>query len=147
MRVNENIENILKDLIQVPKKVEILSLNNMSADEILNTFSKYKHKLNEVFHKLRSKPKVTGYNGINHYSVIELIDNTKQYKMMYSLGEVYEKDTEGTPLYSTLFANALMPEWLVHVFKDKYNFSYSEAVTRLEEQMQWMQYMDVGDQQ
>ncbi|XP_067617266.1 uncharacterized protein [Eurosta solidaginis] len=147
MRVNENMENILKDLIQVPKKVEILSLNDMSTDEILNTFSKYKHKLDEVFHKLRSKPKVTGYNGINHYSVIELIDNTKQYKMMHKLGEVYEKDTEGTSLYSTLFANALMPEWLVHIFKDKYNFSYNEAVTRLEEQMKWMQYMDVEDQQ
>uniref|UniRef100_W8C7B4 Uncharacterized protein CG4951 n=1 Tax=Ceratitis capitata TaxID=7213 RepID=W8C7B4_CERCA len=143
MKANKKIKTILEDLIQVPKKVKILSLNNMTAEEILNTFPKYKSQIDGIFHELKSKPKVTGYNGINHYLVIELIDNEKQLQMMNKLGEVYEKDPDGLCLNPTLFANALMPEWLVNIFKDKYKFSYNEAVSHLNEQRQYMQYMDV----
>lgn len=78
----------------------------MDSDEILNTFPKYKNQLDAIFNELRSKPKVSGYNGINHYSVIELIDNEKQLKMMHKLGEVYEKDADGLSMVNR---NVLFP--------------------------------------
>ncbi|XP_011186067.3 uncharacterized protein LOC105214383 [Zeugodacus cucurbitae] len=145
IKANKRIESFLERITQVPEKVKILTLNNMDSDEIINTFPKYKRQLDAIFSELRSKSKVTGYNGINHYSVIELIDNEKQLKMMHKLGEVYEKDGDGVSLYPMLFANALMPEWLVHVFKDKYRFSYSEAVNHLNKQQLYMQYLDTED--
>nr|XP_036213379.1 uncharacterized protein CG4951 isoform X1 [Bactrocera oleae] len=145
IKANKKMKSFLEQIIQVPKKVKILTLNNMDSDEILNTFPKYKNQLDAIFNELRSKPKVSGYNGINHYSVIELIDNEKQLKMMHKLGEVYEKDADGLSMYPMLFANALMPEWLVNIFKDKYRFSYSEAVTHLNKQRLYMQYMATDD--
>ncbi|XP_018804684.1 PREDICTED: uncharacterized protein CG4951 [Bactrocera latifrons] len=145
IKANKKIKSFLEQVIQVPKEVKILTLNNMGGDEILNTFPKYKNQLDAVFNELRSKPKVSGYNGINHFSVIELIDNDKQLKIMHKLGEVYEKDGDGTSIYPMLFANALMPEWLVNIFKDKYNFSYSEAVTHLNKQQLYLQYMATDD--
>ncbi|XP_049317793.1 uncharacterized protein CG4951 isoform X1 [Bactrocera dorsalis] len=145
IKANKKIKSFLEQVIQVPKEVKILTLNNMGGDEILKTFPKYKNQLDAVFNELRSKPKVSGYNGINHFSVIELIDNEKQLKIMHKLGEVYEKDGDGISMYPMLFANALMPEWLVNIFKDKYNFSYSEAVTHLNKQRLYMQYMDTDD--
>ncbi|XP_053945122.1 uncharacterized protein LOC128854770 [Anastrepha ludens] len=145
MKVNRKMKVLLEDLLQAPKKVKILSLNHMTADDILSTFPKYKDLLDDIFTKLRSKPKVTGYNGINHYSVIELIDNEKQLKIMNKLGEVYENEAEGTSMYSALFANALMPVWLVNIFKDEHNFSHNDALLRLNDQQKYMQYMDVED--
>ncbi|XP_050319231.1 uncharacterized protein CG4951 [Bactrocera neohumeralis] len=145
IKANKKIKSFLEQVIQVPKEVKVLTLNHMGGDEILNTFPKYKNQLDAVFNELRSKPKVSGYNGINHFSVIELIDNEKQLKIMHKLGEVYEKDGDGISMYPMLFANALMPEWLVNIFKDKYNFSYSEAVTHLNKQRLYMQYMATDD--
>ncbi|XP_039951577.1 uncharacterized protein LOC120768887 isoform X1 [Bactrocera tryoni] len=145
IKVNRKMKAMLQNLVQVPEKVKILSLNNMTSDEILNTLPKYKIQLDIIFRELRSKPRVDDYKGINHYSVIELIDHEKQLKMMHKLGEVYEAEQDGISQYPTLFANALMPEWLVHIFKDKYEFSHTEAVSHLNKQRQYMQYLGADD--
>ncbi|XP_054091889.1 uncharacterized protein LOC128924117 [Zeugodacus cucurbitae] len=145
IKANRKMKEIFANFQKEPEKVKILSLNNMSSEEILNTFPIYQDQLDIVFHELRSQPKVDDYKGVNHYSVIELIDNEKQLKMMHKLGEVYETEPDGISLYPTLFANALMPEWLVHIFKDKYKLSHSEAVSHLHKQRQYMQYLDVDD--
>uniref|UniRef100_A0A034W1L2 Uncharacterized protein CG4951 n=2 Tax=Bactrocera dorsalis TaxID=27457 RepID=A0A034W1L2_BACDO len=145
IRVNRKMKAMLQNLVQVPEKVKILSLNNMTSDEILNTLPKYKAQLDIIFRELRSKPRIDDYKGINHYSVIELIDHEKQLKMMHKLGEVYEAEQDGISQYPTLFANALMPEWLVHIFKDKYEFSHTEAVSHLNKQQQYMQYLGADD--
>lgn len=70
----------------------------MTSDEILNTLPKYKDQLDIIFRELRSKRRVDDYKGINHYSVIELIDDKKQQKMMQKLGEVYEAEQDGISL-------------------------------------------------
>ena len=62
----------------------------MSTAQILATFSEHKAMLDETFNKLKRKINVQGNDGIDHYTVIALVDDKVQLEMMNHLAEEYE---------------------------------------------------------
>ncbi|XP_065371157.1 uncharacterized protein LOC135963294 [Calliphora vicina] len=123
-----------------PKEVEILSLQSVPVEDILNTFSKYKSELDEIYENNCKRDYIKGHDGINHCFVIRLLQPNIQMKMLEMLTDVYSNTKSTTQ--ATLYANALLPEWVIRVYMEKFNFSRQQAINQIKAQEAFQLHME-----
>ncbi|TMW48598.1 hypothetical protein DOY81_006322 [Sarcophaga bullata] len=123
-----------------PREVENLSLQDMSLSDILHTFSTYKNDLDEIYQKYYKRDYINGHDGINHCFVIRLLQQNVQLKMLEKLTDVYSDGKNTTQ--ATLYANALLPEWVIRVYMEKFNFTRQEAINQIKAQDDYRLHME-----
>ncbi|XP_037809647.1 uncharacterized protein DDB_G0284459 [Lucilia sericata] len=123
-----------------PKEVEFKSLQDVPAEEILNTFSIYQTELDEIYKNNYKRDYIKGHEGINHCFVIRLLPQNIQMKMLEKLTDVYSNTKSSTQ--ATLFANALLPEWVIRVYMEKFKFNRQEAMHQIKAQEEFRLHME-----
>ncbi|KNC34743.1 hypothetical protein FF38_01907 [Lucilia cuprina] len=123
-----------------PKEVEFKSLQDIPADEILNTFSIYQTELDEIYKNNYKRDYIKGHEGINHCFVIRLLPQNIQMKMLEKLTDIYSNTKSSTQ--ATLFANALLPEWVIRVYMEKYKFNRQEAIHQIKAQEEFRLHVE-----
>ncbi|KAM7360589.1 uncharacterized protein ACRADG_006313 [Cochliomyia hominivorax] len=138
---NEKIKAELEKMRRSPpKEVQTLSLLNIPMNDILDTFSTYKSDLDKIYENNRKKDYIKGHDGINHCFVIKLLQQNIQMKMLEKLTEIYS-DTKNTT-QATLFANALLPEWIMRVYMKEHNFTRQEAINQIQAQEEFQLHLE-----
>ncbi|XP_037935611.1 uncharacterized protein LOC119669685 [Teleopsis dalmanni] len=133
-------KEILKELVRPPKQVETLNLKDMTLDDIQNTLLEYKPMLDIIFEKLKNKSFVRSFNGISHSTVIYLMEDKIQGKLMEILANMYDKDHNS---HATVFLNGLLPEWILLIFMKKFQLSRDAAVSHVEAQDDYNSYINM----
>ncbi|XP_073815429.1 uncharacterized protein [Musca autumnalis] len=141
---NEKLKAVLEKVNVAPKKVEQLSLKDMTLKDLMETFSSYKSDMDEIYEKYRKKDYVKSHDGVNHCLVIGLIDHKIQLKMMEKLSEKYNSNNSTSQ--ATLYANALLPEWILRVFMNRYNLNRSDAIQHIVDQEAYKSYTDAENE-
>ncbi|XP_061393855.1 enolase-phosphatase E1-like [Musca vetustissima] len=141
---NEKFKAALERVNVVPKQVEQLSLKDMSFTDLMETFSLYQTDLDQIYEKCRKKDYIKSYDGVNHCLVIGLIDHKIQFKMMEKLSEKYNSNNSTSQ--ATLYANALLPEWILRVFMKRYNLNRSDAIQQIVDQEAYKSYTDAENE-
>uniref|UniRef100_A0A1B0A454 Uncharacterized protein n=1 Tax=Glossina pallidipes TaxID=7398 RepID=A0A1B0A454_GLOPL len=121
------IKKILQEMKPIsPKKVEYLSLQELSVSELLDTFDQHKPKLDKIYEIYQRKSYVKNHQGIDHCFVMDLIDPKLQTKMLEKVSKVYK--SKHSTAHVTLFANAILPEWILNIFMNKYSLDREQAI-------------------
>ncbi|XP_075147786.1 uncharacterized protein LOC142221840 [Haematobia irritans] len=141
---NARLKAVLDQMNVAPKEVEQLSLESMTLVELMDTFELYKTDLDKIYEKYRKKDHVKSHDGVNHCLVIGLIDQHKQFKMLEKLSEVYNSTNSTT--HATLYANALLPEWILRIFMEKFNLTRCEAIQHIEDQEIYKSYLEAQNE-
>ncbi|KAL9892815.1 uncharacterized protein ACN2A1_008196 [Glossina fuscipes fuscipes] len=127
------IKKILQEMKPIsPKKVEYLSLQKLSVSELLDTFDEHKSKLDKIYEIYQRKSYVKSHQGIDHCFVMDLIDPKLQTKMLEKVSKVYK--SKHNTAHVTLFANAILPEWILNIFMNKYSLDREEAIEQVRAQ-------------
>uniref|UniRef100_A0A1I8QC82 Uncharacterized protein n=1 Tax=Stomoxys calcitrans TaxID=35570 RepID=A0A1I8QC82_STOCA len=141
---NEKLKAALEKVNIAPKEVEQLSLKDMTLKDLMDTFEVYKPDLDKIYEKYCKKDHVKSHEGANHCLVIGLIDRNIQFKMLEQLSEVYNSTNSTTQ--ATLYANALLPEWVLRIFMERYNLKRTEAIQHIEDQDAYMSYTEAQNE-
>uniref|UniRef100_A0A1A9VQN6 Uncharacterized protein n=1 Tax=Glossina austeni TaxID=7395 RepID=A0A1A9VQN6_GLOAU len=127
------IKKLLQEMKPIsPKKVEYLSLQELSVNELLDTFDQHKPKLDKIYEIYRRKSYVKNHQGIDHCFVMDLIDPKLQTKMLEKVSKVYK--SKHSTAHVTLFANAILPEWILNIFMNKYSLDREQAIEQVRAQ-------------
>ncbi|SPP78266.1 uncharacterized protein CG4951-like [Drosophila guanche] len=122
-----------------PRKVDILLMDQMEAEDALNTFAKYRSRLDQFFEDNHNKG-TDNFMGITHYHIMDIVKRDVANAMMRKLPKVYG---DGRTLYCVLFINALLPLWIVRLLMDTFNISTEEeAVQQIKDQLEYGHYMN-----
>uniref|UniRef100_A0A1I8NDW8 Uncharacterized protein n=1 Tax=Musca domestica TaxID=7370 RepID=A0A1I8NDW8_MUSDO len=141
---NEKFKAALEKATIVPKRVEQLCLKDMSLTDLMDTFSLYKTDLDQIFEKCRKKDYVKSHDGVNHCLVIGLIDHKIQLKMLEKLSEKYNSNNSTSQ--ASMYANALLPEWILRIFMKRYDLNRSDAIQHIADQDAYKSYTDAENE-
>ncbi|KAH8332430.1 hypothetical protein KR074_003100 [Drosophila pseudoananassae] len=123
--------------IPKPREVEILLLENMSEQDVLDTFETYKSDFDTLFKERQNKHHTTSYMSIDHMHIMDILNKSIHDTMIKKLAESYSKRSAHT----SLLINGMLPLWILRLFMDTYKLSRSEAVCQIRDQMKYSSYL------
>ncbi|EDV44213.1 uncharacterized protein Dana_GF16135 [Drosophila ananassae] len=123
--------------IPKPREVEILLLENMTEQDVLDTFETYKGDFDTLFKERQNKQHTTNYMSIDHMHIMDILNKSIHDSMIKKLAENYSKRSAHT----SLLINGLLPLWILRLFMDTYKLSQPEALCHIKDQLKYGSYL------
>lgn len=132
----------------------------MDEATVLKTFDDYRVDFDRLFKEREHKSQTINHMSIDHCHTMDILSKSIREQMIKKLGEVYSKKgvSSGSTLthpfmalkwdpfvvfqpHCSLVINGLLPLWIIRLFMDRYNFSKTEAVRQISDQLKYNTYL------